>query len=453
MYSISIFLLLVLSVAGCIQATKRPVMLLFFLVITATVRPSGNIGSFDFSSLWLLYLIFLCLFVLITKKANKRSQVILEKLVIFFLFYCIVSPLFFFFDSTTPSYAARVLLKLLYPFLVMFIGYRFLESTKDFATIIKVSLITTFIFSLFIGGVPYLFFPKLCFFFSRMTWGYASFSDHTAIITSLALVSWKAYGKKRYLWLAIYLCISTVLMQNRTGIMATGIGISVFVLLYYRKSLSVPSLLGVYFLIMSALLLMPGMSSHMFYNPDDANIQQIISSPTSIDISNINSSGRFDMWKYLMDTFFWPRPLFGSGLGASQLFLTSYPYLFGVNHPHSDYVRLLSDTGLIGLTLYLLIIATIMMYAIKTRRGKPQNHPASICSGFVLCSFPSLLVVMGFDSATNCATAVTQFPFIFSGFMLAMTNVFEQKMQIHGTEGTNRVRRYPKRKIYVKPLP
>ncbi len=421
---IAIGLVFVLAIAAFIQANKKPALFITFLLAVGTFRPEFTIGSgLNLSSLWLLYLIAVCLLILVTRKSGGISWKMPERLSLLFLFCCLLSLIWSGFETTTPEQAMRLFLKLVYPFLVMLLAHKFITSSESFSTALKWILLSSFIISLFIGGLPYYFFPRLCHFFSQATWAYAAFSDHSAIITTLALVLWKTRGGKWYFRFALYFCLSTILLGNRTGILATGVGISVFVLLYYRRTLSVPALAGIYLLIMSALFFIPEMRNHMFFNPHEVNVNQVIMDPTSVDISNINSSGRFDMWAYLMDRFFYESPLLGAGPGTIQTFLYSPFNSFNVTHPHSVYVRLLCDVGLVGTVCYLMVLVSCMAGALYLRRRHPADHPASVCAGFVICSVPAMLVIMGFDSALNCATAIAQYPFIFSGMMYGMAGL------------------------------
>ncbi|GBC62213.1 hypothetical protein DENIS_3182 [Desulfonema ishimotonii] len=421
---IAIGLVFVLAVAAFIQANKKPALFITFLLAAGTFRPEFTIGSgLNLSSLWLLYLITVCLLILITRKSGGISWKMPERLSLAFLLCCLISLVWSGFGTTTPEQAMRLFLKLIYPFIVMLLAHKFVSSSQSFSTALKWMLLSSFIVSLFIGGLPYYFLPRFCYFFSQATWAYAAFSDHSAIITTLALVLWKTKGGKWYLRLAFYFCISTILLGNRTGILATGVGISVFVLLYYRRTLSVPALAGIYLLIMSALFLIPEMRNHMFFNPHEVNVHQLIVDPTSMNISNINSSGRFDMWGYLMDRFFYESPLLGAGPGTIQTFLYSPFNRFNVTHPHSVYVRLLCDVGLVGTVCYVMIFVSCITGALCLRRRHPADHPASVCAGFVICAVPAMLVIMGFDSALNCATAIAQYPFIFSGMMYGMAGL------------------------------
>jgi len=73
----------------------------------------------------------------------------------------------------------------------------------------------------------------------------------------------------------------------------------------------------------------------------------------------VNGNGRTVFWRVTWDSFL-ESPWIGQGAGSAQQLITSYHFRTAkgdqgsINHPHNDYLRILHDYGIVGLTLWLL---------------------------------------------------------------------------------------------------
>jgi O-antigen ligase len=160
---------------------------------------------------------------------------------------------------------------------------------------------------------------------------------------------------------------------------------------------------------------------------DDAEFSKVALDPGSIDVDRIDSSGRTSVWKTVLDKFFWPSPLTGSGLGASQAWFYRGGY-GSLMVEHSEYVRLLADTGIVGLGLYLLIVLSSMrsLWAIYRSASHPMIRHLSLLG---LCVFPVYLVCMGFDNVLNYVLPAEQFPFALTGAAIGLHQALNQPSQ------------------------
>jgi O-antigen ligase len=158
----------------------------------------------------------------------------------------------------------------------------------------------------------------------------------------------------------------------------------------------------------------------MFRNPDSIDTGQIILRPHEVTFDDIDDHGRSAVWDAVLDRFFKPNPLIGSGLGATQAWFYSggYPYA-GIRVEHSTYVRLLADIGLVGLVLFVATMLSCLHSAWMLFRTSPFPH-VRWCALIVLCTFPALMFCMGFDNLINYVLPATQFPFAFTGLALGM---------------------------------
>ena len=73
----------------------------------------------------------------------------------------------------------------------------------------------------------------------------------------------------------------------------------------------------------------------------------------------LNASGRTAFWKTTMDSY-WHSWLQGNGAGSSEVLMQAT--FVDIGHPHSDYLRILHDCGLVGLTLWLLAMSALLWH-------------------------------------------------------------------------------------------
>ena len=223
---------------------------------------------------------------------------------------------------------------------------------------------------------------------------------------------WRPYRQPKYLVLALWLAGHSVLGSIRTGVLAFAIGVGMFCVVEFKKR-AVPFLVVVYVMAGSIFLLVPDLSQKMFRGRVDVDVPQMLMRPGDIATENINDDGRFTMWRVVMDAFFWPNPALGSGLGATQNYFYSLP-MGSIRIEHSEYVKLLCDTGVIGCSLYVLTLLGCMREAWKVR--KRCNSPAvRILSIGVLAGIPAFMTCMAFDNVLLYVLVAAQYPFAFTG--------------------------------------
>ncbi len=215
-----------------------------------------------------------------------------------------------------------------------------------------------------------------------------------------------------------WLCASPLAVANRTGLLATSGSISAF-LLYRYKVRAVPFIVAIFFLGIWIVVYMPSFKESTFRGKN-VTIQDI----QDIDSTEIDSSGRFAMWDYLLKRFYRPHRLTGAGLGTTQQFLyvsaaSGRGPFGGLKAAHSEYVYLLCDTGLIGLVLYLLTGISGLFLGLQAVFRRDKNE--KILGMVVASSFIALFCAMGFDNVFNYALAAHQYPYAFLGMLLGVS--------------------------------
>ena len=322
-------------------------------------------------------------------------------------------------------------LKLLYPLLVMILARNAGSSPRIAEFAVKRTLATTTIVYLFIGGVTCRFAGVITATVAPLFWVYAAFADHAAILTVMSLSFWRLTKLPRYLALTVALGTSSIFYLTRTGVLATALGVSVFALLEWRHR-ALPFIFLAYMGAMMALVTVPEFSKRMFFDSKGLDAEKLAFAPHAVDVSKIDSSGRFSLWERVLNKFFWPNPLIGSGLGSTQQWL--YASDERVKVEHSEYVRLLSDVGIIGLGLYLTALLTTMALTWRAYSFAPTRM-ARYFAMAAFSSIPAYLVCMGFDNVLNYVLAAGQYPLAFSGIAIGLSQAEMRRRNAIGSSG------------------
>jgi len=103
-----------------------------------------------------------------------------------------------------------------------------------------------------------------------------------------------------------------------------------------------------------------------------------VSSITSAGLS-INDSGRAEGWRVVIDSFL-GAPTFGRGAGSGQT--VTLRDASPIDHPHSEYLRILHDGGLIAAVLALIFIG-LLLWNLRPRMAGKVRDPL-IVAGFLL---------------------------------------------------------------------
>jgi hypothetical protein len=407
-----LFVLLIL-VGASIVVGRRHSWLLPFVLLCGPLQLSADVGvGVNVSALWMLCVIVLGCVVLLPR-LDIRQLAPFERLFVVFVFWCLLEA----FRCDDFLMASRVLLKFSFPVLILFLGHFVAPSDRDCERTLKWLAIVCAIVMAAAGGITYYALrPVALIAMSHVFVGYAVLADYCAVMAGLVLVAWATFGKRRYLALFLLVAITPVAYGIRTGIVAASVAIAAFGIAVFRAR-ALPIVAAVYVLACLALFAIPSMRDYMFFDPSRTDALEIMQKPHEIEVDNINTNGRFEMWAWALKEFWEPHPLIGSGTGASQEELYAEGP-GGVRVVHSSYVRLLCDVGLIGLTLYALAVISCMLHANGLWRKSP-SPVARWCALAVLCAFPAVLACMAFDNMFDYGLAAGQYPYAFAGLMLA----------------------------------
>lgn len=315
----------------------------------------------------------------------------------------------------TPGidYGIRVILKYLYPLIICLFASAVVRDTSVF---LKSSLIARKIAFLsfavtFVPFVAWVLLPGVFWFVTARVINYIS-------ITVFSLALYFFSGEKKNLRWAIFFCLPCVLWVFRTSIMGTAMALMVFSLYKYKLK-ALPAIGGVMILFILAVFAIPSVKEKMFYNSAEMSVEQLQSG--NISMADIDSNGRFAMWEWAMDNYYYDHEIRGSGTGNLQRAFYTLDLPFGgLKVPHNDYVQILCDNGLIGIILFgaaYLMIIIHCFFVYNNTKYRPGIRMAALCAGPTLAG---MMLTMYTDNTVNYSMATLSMPLGFYGMMLGM---------------------------------
>ncbi len=363
-------------------------------------------GALDLMAIRLLVLEVFCFVGLfICKRSPQWTPAI-----IFYLLY-IVWLLIGLSYSPAPSYGFRVILKYLYPLLIMLFAS---AAVRDKEVFLKAGLGARLVALISIGV---FFIPYVGRLFPGVFWyGTASAINYISMcIFSLALFYYTD-EKKKNLWLCILFMLPCILWVFRTSIMGTTLALMTFFFFKYKLK-SLPVILVVFVLFIVAVFAIPSVREKMFIDSENVSIEQLQRGEISKD--DIESNARFAMWEDLQGRFYNGKELMGSGIGSVQNYMYSNFVFGGLKVPHNDYVQILCDSGVIGLVLYIMGILVVIIHSFIVYH-KTSNIAIKICAIVAGSSLAGLALTMYTDNVVNYSMATLSYPFGFYGMMLGL---------------------------------
>ena len=300
-------------------------VLTFSTGLLAFSAPAG----LDLMAIRLMVLEIFCLVGLfICKRSPQWSPAI-----IFYLIYIIwlVVGLSY---TPVPGYGFRVILKYLYPLLIMLFAS---AAVRDKEVFLKAGIGARTVALISIGV---FFIPYVGHLFPGVFWyGTASAIHYISMcVFSLALFYYTQEKKKNLLF-GILFMLPCILWVFRTSIMGTTLALMTFFFFKYKLK-SLPVMFSVFILFIVAVFAIPSVREKMFFDDNGKNIEQLNAGEISMD--DINSNGRFAMWEWSLNKFFYGEELTGAGTGNLQETFYALRHPFGsIRICHNDYVQIL----------------------------------------------------------------------------------------------------------------
>ena len=311
-------------------------------------------------------------------------------------------------------YGTRMIAKLVSPLLFMVLVMLAVSSLRQLRTMENVILVAAVVMLALAGvskvlglqraDVVGLTVPGI---------GPALFSAYVLVAGIFALAGLRDSNRVLKAGLVCIFAVAVIMGNTRITIAAMFVGFSalLFFLLNGPTRFLLP-LSGV--VALPALFILdPRFRERMFYGEEGKSADAVFSDPLTA-IQHIHGSGRFDAWDIVLNKFFLPNPLVGSGIGATQHFFYSQ-IGGGIGAIHSEYVRLLADVGLLGLGLFLVAMIVYLAQSINIFRSSSNTETKK----YALAGIGGVVVYAVFMATDNAFDYVNGFGiYVFS--MVAM---------------------------------
>lgn len=310
------------------------------------------------------------------------------------------------------GYGIRVILKYTYPLLLCLFSSAVVRDSEVF---LKSSLLARSVglISIIFSFVPFIGYlvPGVFWYSTARAINYISI-----MILSLALFYFTTGKEKRKnLFYSVLFILPCFLWVFRTSIMGSLVAIMAFYFIKYKLK-SLPIIAGIIILGVVAVFTIPSLRNKMF-KEDNVTIEQF--QDGKISEENINTNAREAMWKFLENKFYIHNKVIGSGTGSVQNLMYNNMVFGGLKVPHSDFVQMKCDNGLIALILYTCIAFLIFMHAFNTY-WQSQGTDLKLCSIVAGASIVGVFVTLYSDNTVNYSMATLSMPFGFYGMMLGL---------------------------------
>lgn len=382
---------------------NRDLHFLVFCIATAMIFLGPlSLVKYGFWIVLMLYLVF------------ARFRIRIDAIVVCYLLFLAWS-LFSLTYSSVKFQGVMMVIKYTLPLLYLWLGYNAIQDIDDFLFFLKKTVWIMVIYAFLIGGFSVRFLPWLygflCFKSGGLVIAYASLADFYSALFVVPLALYVVYREKKWLVIAGWIALSTILEVVRTGIGGIFLATSFFLFFYYKLK-SAPWLFGLVILGISAVFFIPDVHNKMFLNESQSLSSMSVS---SMNFENIQSNGREIIWKYNLARFFDPNPMIGAGLGESMEYTKNN---FTVKLIHNDYVQILCDMGLIGIILFgVFFLVTILKVMVRTW-SNASNNLVRLSGAMVLGSCAGTFFSMMFDNVISYTQQCFVIPFIFIGIFL-----------------------------------
>ena len=393
---------------------SAPEKFLLLTMLTGMIAlTTGGFGSIRL--LWWIALIILA-FIVYRKSININTFVLI---CFVFLSYILITLTW----APSLEFGIRVFLKYLYPILIMIFAMSFVTSKEFIYIALKYMVIAAFLMSILLGGVMTDIVGIWIFYLGGVFWPIAVLADFFSVMSAISFVLWWKTGEKIYLLLIVWFLLSCMIQSVRTGLLS--IGFMVIFGMYFRyRLLSLPYIIGIILLGLSAILFVPNVKEKMFF--DTTKVQTFADITGAIEEGNINTNARSVMWEYLLKNFYEKDKLLGQGIGTVQNYMYNNYVFGGLEAPHNDFVQMLCDIGKLGVILYLLMPISFLILNWKYFKDVRYSE-LHLIGTIAILSFLSIIPAMNFDNIINYSFPVHSMPFIFIGLFYAYKRILIQE--------------------------
>jgi hypothetical protein len=257
----------------------------------------------------------------------------------------------------------RIVLKVLYPFLILLASLVFLKTREDIWSAVRYWIaggITASVIGLallVVRGSQSLVVDGDFRYTSGLTHS-NPYSMYMLMLFLLCYSIWRKLGNTGYGWLALVFSIQAVLCNSRITWAATLLGVTLLEASWGKGLKKWMRTVTLSASATAALILMiwctPTLQQRVFSDGFDSG------APAAEMAANINTAGRLVLWHELFEDYWEHNRWIGQGAGSSDNFLRSYGEIGIV--PHNEYLRILHDAGVVGLASF--VVATTALFVL-----------------------------------------------------------------------------------------
>ncbi|RLC47622.1 MAG: hypothetical protein DRH57_03720 [Candidatus Cloacimonadota bacterium] len=343
---------------------------------------------------------FITILFIVSKKyyLKKRNPNVLI-IIISYVAYCIINGL-----ANHLSFYSLDILSYLLPFTVLFL----ILSQLNIKDIDRKLFANSLIFSFLISIIPGYFLQKSSGkSFARLflNWGNPNFyGSYLLIILPFILYKWKISQKKwenvYFIGMFVIAIIILLLTQSRGALLSLIIVcfLTGLVLIIARRKFKYLIIFGISFFIIVV---------GIYYGFTKVRSNTVI----------FRERIYISTYDYIKDNLW-----IGTGLGTFAAYYPKYRQndykLVGqediISHPHNEFLEIWAETGMIGLTIFILILIGIVYLFFKKLK-----HLSGEAKYFLLASFLSfsLLIIHNLFTITMRQSAINVYFWIFAGFI------------------------------------
>ena len=394
---------------GYLYRINRNMYFLIFVVCTAPFF----LGQFSLIKYGVYFITLILL--LILGQIKIKVDIIVGSYLLFFLWLFITIVY-----SESRYDSIMLLIKYAIPLFSLWLGYSAIESKYDLYYFSKSVVKWAVFYALVIGGVSAVFMPWLYFspFGMGMFLTYAGLADYFTSIFVVFFILYWITSRKIYLCGALWILLSTILEVVRTGLGGIAL-VGIFFAFFRYKWKSIPYIIMVGVLFVGVILFVPSVNEKFFGKEAGTVSANDIVQGDALSLDNIQTSGREFLWELVMDKFYEPSPIVGSGLGTTTHFIKERAVKeHTVALLHSDYVQILCDNGIVGIVLIAIFYLCIIVKVFRYTWNRNINIWVKISGIMAVSSMAGVAFSMGFDNVVSHSMTSLINPFIFIGFFL-----------------------------------
>lgn len=387
---------------------------MYFVIFTVCTAPIF-LGSLSLLKYGLWFITVLLLLFLGKVRIKFEATTIMYS--IFFLWLCYTMTY-----TPVPRDGVMMLIKYSLPMLFLWLGYSALNNEKDLIVFLKVVNLVACVYCMFIGGqgcklMPWLYYRV----FMGVFGTYAAFADYLTAVFIVPILLYWLTKEKKYIFCALWMVLSTVLESVRTG-MGGMMLVFVLALLLRYKMKALPGVLFAGALFLGVILFVPEVNEK-FFGEDAGTVSATdIVQGDAMSMDNIETNGRNSTWELVLELFYDGKENKGSGLGVALRFLkdgwAAGETWAGAGLIHNDYVQLLAETGIIGVSLLVLFYISVILSVVRNVIQRRSTTLVKLTGIMALSSMVGIAFCMYFDNVVSNSMQSMVMPYIYLGFFL-----------------------------------